>query len=83
MYVRVRLYAELARLLGGGERQRTVELPEGSSTDDLLAALAVPPELGVIVGRNGELADRSAVLADGDQLELMTAMEGGDVVASR
>ena len=77
MQVQVRLYAELARSLGGGERQRTVELPAGSSVGDLLATLAAPDEIGVIVGRNGQLADRGTTLAEGDKLELMTAMEGG------
>src|SRR2546423_7108759 len=75
MQVQVRLYAELARSLGGGERQRTIELPAGSSVGDLLAKLAVPDEIGVIVGRNGQLADRATALAEGDKLELMTAME--------
>lgn len=79
MQVRVRLYAELARLIGGGERQRAVELPSGSLVGDLLAVLGLPPERGVIVGLNGKLSDRSAPLSDGDEIELMTAMEGGDM----
>jgi sulfur carrier protein ThiS len=78
MQIRVRLYAELARQLGGGQRERTVELPDGSTVGTLLASLAAPPELYLIVGRNGSLATRSTPLSDGDQLELMTAMEGGD-----
>ena len=71
------MYAELARSLPGGERQRALELPAGSSVQDLLTRLALPPEHGVIVGLNGKLADRLAPLSDGDELELMTAMEGG------
>jgi sulfur carrier protein ThiS len=75
--VSVRLHAELARRFAGGERQIRRELPDGSSVEDLLVSLKVPDELGVIVGRNGALAERSAALADGDRIELMTAMEGG------
>ena len=75
--VSVRLYAELARQLANGERQIQRELPVGSSVDDLLALLKVPADLGVIVGRNGTLAERSMALATGDKIELMTAMEGG------
>jgi sulfur carrier protein ThiS len=71
------LYAELARSSPGAERQQTLELPAGSSVQDLLTSLALPSERGVIVGLNGKLADRSAALSDGDELELMTAMEGG------
>jgi sulfur carrier protein ThiS len=78
MQIRVRLFAELARQFGDGERERTIELPDGSTVEDLLASLAAPPGMHVIVGRNGSLANRSAPLAEGDQLELMTAMEGGD-----
>ena len=77
MRIKVRLYAELARSSPSGERQQTLELPAGSSVQDLLTSLALPPERGVIVGLNGKLADRSAPLSDGDELELMTAMEGG------
>ena len=77
MQVRVRLYAELARSLGGGQRERRVELPAGSSIGDLLRQLGAPDGLGVIVGLNGKLADRSTPLSDGDTLELMTAMQGG------
>jgi sulfur carrier protein ThiS len=78
MTIKVRLYAELARRLGGGQRLRAVELPAGSSVGDLLAALDVPSQGGLIVGRNGKLADRSEALSDGDEVELMTAMEGGE-----
>ena len=77
MRVRVRLYAELARSLGGGERHRSLELTDGSTVGDVLGTLAVPPEQGIIVGLNGRLADRASPLSDGDELELMTAMEGG------
>jgi sulfur carrier protein ThiS len=77
MNVTVRFYAELARLVNAGQRQRTLELPAGSTVDNLLSTLRVPIQNGLIVGRNGELADRAAILADGDEVELMTVMEGG------
>lgn len=77
MIVTVRLYAELARLLNGGQRMRKVELAEGSTVGDLLSTLKVPFEHGLIVGLNGSLAPRGAALHDGDELELMTVMEGG------
>jgi sulfur carrier protein ThiS len=82
MNVTVRFYAELARSVNGGRRQGTFEVPEGSTVDDLLGTLGVPFRNGLIVGRNGELANRAAVLADGDELELMTVMEGGSPVVS-
>ena len=81
MNVTVRFYAELAKQVNEGKRQRTLELPTGATVADLLATLQVPFENGLIVGRNGSLADKSASLADGDELELMTVMEGGSPVA--
>jgi sulfur carrier protein ThiS len=77
MKVTVRLYAELARRVAGGQRQIEAELPAGSSVQDLLTQLAVPDEPAVIVGRNGSLANGSDPLVDGDRIELMTQMEGG------
>ncbi len=57
-----------------------VEVPEGSSVEDLLALL----ELGgrwVLVERNGEPVPRTALattpLVDGDRLELVRAVAGG------
>jgi sulfur carrier protein ThiS len=75
--VTVRLYAELARRLNDGQRIRRMELPSGSTVGDLLQTLQVPFENGLIVGLNGSLASRAAALKDGDELELLTVMEGG------
>jgi len=36
------------------------------------------PETILIIGLNGRLADRLAVLSDGDELQLLTAMAGGN-----
>jgi thiamine biosynthesis protein ThiS len=77
MRVQVHFYAELARSMGGGERQRTLELPPGTTVGELLTQLGRPPDLQVIVGLNGALVQPEQALAEGDTLELMTAMEGG------
>jgi len=76
--IEVRFYGELERLLAGGERRRTFELPDGSRVADLLATLPMSPETILIIGLNGRLADRLAVLSDGDELQLLTAMAGGN-----
>lgn len=75
--LRVRLYAELARKLPGGGRAQLIELPAGSTVASLLAALDLASTEGLIVGRNGALASRATPLADGDEIEIMTAMQGG------
>ncbi|MEA2827644.1 MAG: sulfur carrier protein [Actinomycetota bacterium] len=57
-----------------------VELPEGSTVDDLLVRLGLGGRW-VLVERNGEPVERrhlsTTVLADGDRLELVRAVAGG------
>lgn len=57
-----------------------VELPEGATVDDLLAALGLGGKW-VLVERNGEPVPRPALattaLIDGDRLELVRAVAGG------
>jgi sulfur carrier protein len=57
-----------------------LELAEGATIADLLAALGLGPR-NVIVERNGEPVVRAAMasttLADGDRLELVRAVAGG------
>ncbi len=59
---------------------QTVDLPDGSSVDDLLSALHLGGRW-VLVERNGEPVPRSelasTLLADGDRLELVRAVAGG------
>ena len=57
-----------------------VEVPDGSTVDDLLALLGLGGRW-VLVERNGEPVERShlstTILADGDRLELVRAVAGG------
>jgi sulfur carrier protein len=57
-----------------------VELPEGATVDDLLAALGLGGKW-VIVERNREPVARAdlgvTVLVEGDQIELVRAVAGG------
>ena len=57
-----------------------VDLPEGGTVEDLLAALGLGGRW-VIVERNGEPVERrafaSTILAEGDRLELVRAVAGG------
>jgi sulfur carrier protein len=57
-----------------------VELPEGATVDDLLAALGLSGKW-VIVERNREPVARAemaiTVLVDGDRIELVRAVAGG------
>ncbi len=59
---------------------RDVDLAEGATVDDLLAALGLGGRW-VLVERNGEPVARrdlsSTMLVDGDRLELVRAVAGG------
>jgi len=64
-------------LLVNGE---TRTLPAGSTVDDVVALVA-PVRTGIAVALNGDVIPRSAwpatTLAAGDQLEVLTAAQGG------
>ena len=57
-----------------------VEVPDGSTVDDLLAAMGLGGKW-VLVERNGEPVERrhlsTTILAEGDRLELVRAVAGG------
>ncbi len=59
---------------------RPVELEEGATVDDLLAALGLGGRW-VLVERNGDPVPRAALastrLGDGDRLEVVRAVAGG------
>ena len=65
------------RVIANGD---TVELPDGATVDDLLAALGLGGKW-VVVERNREPVARAdmavTVLAEGDRIELVRAVAGG------
>jgi MoaE-MoaD fusion protein len=76
MHVTVRLFAALRERAGTGRRE--LELPHGATAGDVFAALAIgsePPGLAYAV--NQEYAERSAVLAEGDEIALIPPVSGG------
>jgi molybdopterin synthase catalytic subunit len=79
--VRVRLFAVQREL--AGTRQVTLDLPEGADVEAAWAALVVVhPVLGpgrpsVRFARNGDYADPTTVLADGDEVAMIPPVSGG------
>ncbi len=71
------VYRRSVRVIANGE---PVELPDGSTVDDLLTALRLGGRW-VLVERNGEPVNRrelaTTALHDGDRLELVRAVAGG------
>jgi sulfur carrier protein len=65
------------RVIANGD---PVEVADGSTVDDLLAAMGLGGKW-VLVERNGEPVERrhlsTTVLAEGDRLELVRAVAGG------
>ncbi|HLZ73312.1 MAG TPA: MoaD/ThiS family protein [Dehalococcoidia bacterium] len=54
-----------------------VALPAGATVADLAARLGIKAEDEMIAGVNGEQAEAATVLHDGDQVLLLSPMEGG------
>ena len=77
MHVRVELYSDLKKYAHSHDGPMSCAHPEGSSVDDLLAHLGIPAREEIIVGINGVLGSRQAALSDGDEVTLLTPMEGG------
>ena len=57
------------------------EVPDGTTVADLVAELAPSGNRGIAVAVNGAVVPRSqwpaATLADGDAVEVLTAVQGG------
>lgn len=80
--VQVDLFSDLRKYLPlgtTGTMSRT--LPAGSTVADLIAALMIPEIEEITVGINGDQAARTSILAEGDQVMLLTPMEGGAALA--
>ena len=80
MVVTVQLHTILQHQTPEGRLQSlSVELPEASTLLDLLQRLEIPlqPDQLLLVV-NGRVADEGQVLNQGDQINLMPALSGGD-----
>jgi molybdopterin converting factor small subunit len=75
--VRVALFADLRRFAPPGHRSAVLSLPAGATVRDALRVFAIPEEMQITVGRNGDLATVDTPLNEGDEVILMNPMEGG------
>jgi molybdopterin synthase catalytic subunit len=82
MLVRVRLFATLRERAGSGSIE--IELSEGATVADALAAVSGFDGLGDVIGCipvvmavNREYADRDRALSEGDELALIPPVSGG------
>ncbi len=85
MIVTVRLFAGLRERAGSDRLQ--VEVPEGASVADLLAAMDATPvgplaPKSCVVAVNREYADDAATVSEGDEVALVPPVSGGAPEAS-
>jgi molybdopterin converting factor small subunit len=79
LQVEVRLFANLARYLPPGARGNTatIEIPDGTTVDELIHRLAIPEELAHLTLVNGRDAQPGDRLAPGDVVSVLPPLEGG------
>jgi MoaE-MoaD fusion protein len=80
MLVSVRLFAGLRERAGSAHVD--VELPDGATVGDLLAAMELAPR-SCIAAINREYADASSRIAPGDEVALVPPVSGGDGAVRR
>ncbi len=74
MNVRVKLFASLRQF--GPDEQVTV-FPEGTTIDDVVQTLKIPPTIRLLKIVNGEHRPADHILRDGDDLALFPPIAGG------
>lgn len=79
MRIEVRLFATFASYLppGSGGGTAMIELPQGSTVDDVAAHLGIPAGLPRIALVNGQDADPGRRLSPGDIVTLFPPLAGG------
>ncbi len=76
--VRVTLFADLRRFLPRGtDGPQPYTLGDGATLTHLLAAIGIEAGAEVTAAVNGALATRDTRLRDGDEVMLLSPMEGG------
>lgn len=79
MKVEVHLTATLRAYLPGGGRGDSVvlDLPEGTTVDQAVRVLRIPPQMERLTVVNGRDAAPGQTLAEGDVLSLFPPLAGG------
>ena len=76
--VTLKLFGDLRKYSGRNSPDKTtVTLAEGATISDLARQLGMTADDEIIAGVNGEQAQNDTVLTDGDEILLVSPMEGG------
>ncbi|MFH0996734.1 MAG: MoaD/ThiS family protein [Pseudomonadota bacterium] len=57
--------------------EKDMEVPAGLTIRELIALLAIPPELKLMTFVNGQRKDVDGILEDGKEVRLITLLSGG------
>lgn len=74
MKVKLKLFALLRQF---GPDEQVVELPEGTTIDDVIRSLKLPGTIRLLRIVNGEHRPADHILKDGDELALFPPIAGG------
>jgi molybdopterin converting factor small subunit len=77
MRVTVRAFANLRDHAPGRRERFDLELAEGATVAEVLAAMRLPPAVQTVLLVNGRRAEAGTGLSDGDEVTLFPPMEGG------
>lgn len=77
MRVRVSLHGDVHRYRRGRPDPFEEELPDGATVGQLVERIGIEPSMTITIGVNGELGRPATVLREGDQVLILTPMEGG------
>ena len=79
MKVEVRLFANLAKLLppGSQNKRATVTVKKGTTVNELMEKLNIPPKITNVIMVNGEHKKRETALEEGDIVSIFPPIAGG------
>jgi len=77
MEVTVKLYNRLRDYAPGNDNTFSIRLPVGAQLNDLLQRLNIPPTVQRTILVNGRRVDEKATLFTGDEVVMMSPIEGG------
>lgn len=79
MDVEIRLFANLAKLLppGAKNKRAKITIKEGTSVEELLEKLKIPTKSTNVVMLNGSIIDKDTKLNEGDVVSVFPPITGG------
>ena len=80
MHITVNIYSYLRYYLPSAEkfiREKEWDMPEGSTTKDVVERLSLPSAIRVTILLNNNSVDLTAALKEGDVIHILPLMGGG------